>query len=151
MGFRKKIHKAQATRRRNQVCSEEDSVEGGSSKILDDEASSEWLNFLKRPAPATNTKIESLREAGCMIRFLVCQTSISVSAAEVLGQISFQEHFPIDGVAQEKSKSTKPLPKWVYYMMFFVFVCFLCTLFCVYHVGRVVMFGKRSGSVALET
>ena len=59
-----------------------------------------------------------------MLRFLVCQTSISISASEalealesasrqVLGQIAFQEHFPIDGIAQEPSKSTKPLPRWV--------------------------------------
>jgi len=54
-----------------------------------------------------------------MLRFLVCQTSLSVSASEVLGQIAFQEHFPIDGVAQEPSKSTKPLPRWVYGL----FVC----------------------------
>ena len=56
-----------------------------------------------------------------MLRFLVCQTSISIGAGEVgqgldvarwtlfsnampvqvLGQIAFQEHFPIDGVAQD--------------------------------------------------
>ncbi|CAE7725171.1 unnamed protein product [Symbiodinium sp. CCMP2592] len=41
-----------------------------------------------------------------MLRFLVCQTSLSVSASEVLGQIAFQEHFPIDGVAQAELAST---------------------------------------------
>lgn len=73
----------------------------------------DWKNFLKTPVPETNLSMRSMREAGCMLRFLVCQTSISVSAAEVLGQITFQEHFPVDGVIQE-SKSTKPLPRWVY-------------------------------------
>ncbi|OLQ14377.1 hypothetical protein AK812_SmicGene1544 [Symbiodinium microadriaticum] len=74
----------------------------------------QWQSYLKRPVPATELSIRSIREAGCMLRFLVCQTSLSVSASEVLGQIAFQEHFPIDGVAQEPSKSTKPMPRWVY-------------------------------------
>lgn len=74
----------------------------------------EWQSYLKRPVPATELSIRSIREAGCMLRFLVCQTSISIGASEVLGQIAFQEHFPIDGVAQEPSKSTKPMPRWVY-------------------------------------
>eukprot|EP00434_Breviolum_minutum_P037660 symbB.v1.2.033402.t1/scaffold4144.1/size43914/4 len=74
----------------------------------------EWHSYLKRPVPATELSIRSIREAGCMLRFLVCQTSISIGAGEVLGQIAFQEHFPIDGVAQEPSKSTKPMPRWVY-------------------------------------
>eukprot|EP00438_Fugacium_kawagutii_P032402 Skav234905 [mRNA] locus=scaffold840:771493:775069:+ [translate_table: standard] len=78
------------------------------------EGDQEWQSYLKRPVPATELSIRSIREAGCMLRFLVCQTSISTGAAEVLGQIAFQEHFPIDGVAQEPSKSMKPMPRWVY-------------------------------------
>lgn len=91
-------------------------AEGGSSTTpLNDDP--EWREYLKRPVPATNLSIQSMREAGCMLRFLVCQTSISWSGAEVLGQIAFQEQFPIDGVAQEPSKSSKPMPTWVYGMM----------------------------------
>eukprot|EP00440_Ansanella_granifera_P053258 gb/GFBE01057736.1/.p1 GENE.gb/GFBE01057736.1/~~gb/GFBE01057736.1/.p1 ORF type:complete len:275 (+),score=79.53 gb/GFBE01057736.1/:1-825(+) len=102
--FRKKL----ATRRRGNRGGGggEDAGEGG-----DDD---DWRSYLKKPVPATELSIRSLREAGCMLRFLVCQTSLSVSASEVLGQIAFQEHFPIDGVAQEPSKSTKPMPRWVY-------------------------------------
>eukprot|EP00435_Cladocopium_sp_Y103_P026715 s1617_g6.t1 len=95
--FRQKLA---ARRRKGQ-----DSSDGGDQ---------EWQSYLKRPVPATELSIRSIREAGCMLRFLVCQTSISIGAGEVLGQIAFQEHFPIDGVAQEPSKSTKPMPRWVY-------------------------------------
>jgi len=74
----------------------------------------DWKEYLKRPVPATELSMRSMREAGCMLRFLVCQTSLSISASELLGQIAFQEHFPIDGVQQEMPLSTKPLPRWVY-------------------------------------
>eukprot|EP00439_Symbiodinium_sp_Y106_P016213 s6363_g2.t1 len=45
----------------------------------------QWIgkSYLKRPVPATELSIRSIREAGCMLRFLVCQTSLSVSASEV--------------------------------------------------------------------
>lgn len=102
--FRRKL----ATRRRN--------ARGGSGEDGESAEDDEWRSYLKKPAAATNLSIRSLREAGCMLRFLVCQTSLSLSASEVLGQIAFQEHFPIDGIAQEPSKSTKPLPRWVYYL-----------------------------------
>eukprot|EP00747_Dinoflagellata_sp_TGD_P162712 gnl/TRDRNA2_/TRDRNA2_180620_c0_seq1.p1 gnl/TRDRNA2_/TRDRNA2_180620_c0~~gnl/TRDRNA2_/TRDRNA2_180620_c0_seq1.p1 ORF type:complete len:293 (+),score=42.71 gnl/TRDRNA2_/TRDRNA2_180620_c0_seq1:120-998(+) len=91
---------------------EDCSVEGGSDCCGDDD----WKSFLRTPVPETELKVRSIREAGCMLRFLVCQTSISVSASEVLGQVSFQEHFPIDGVPQEADKSDKPMPRWVYGM-----------------------------------
>mmetsp|Transcript_55295 Transcript_55295/g.103707 ORF Transcript_55295/g.103707 Transcript_55295/m.103707 type:complete len:267 (+) Transcript_55295:59-859(+) len=87
---------------------------GGKEAVEGAEEDDQWRSYLKRPVPATELSIRSIREAGCMLRFLVVQTSLSVSACEVLGQIAFQEHFPIDGVAQEPSKSTKPLPRWVY-------------------------------------
>jgi hypothetical protein len=106
--FRKKLT---ARKRGGRKADGEDGLEGGGG--LYDIDDSEWRKYLKSPLPATNLCIRSMREAGCMLRFLVCQTSISTSAAEVLGQIAFQEHFPVDGVIQE-SKSTKPLPKWVY-------------------------------------
>jgi len=84
--------------------------EGGGGRSSDQD----WKEYLKRPVPATELSIRSMREAGCMLRFLVCQTSLSISASELLGQIAFQEHFPIDGVQQEVPLSTKPLPRWIY-------------------------------------
>lgn len=87
-------------------------VEGGGESVGDDE----WKSYLHQAVPSTEFSFQAFREAGCMLRFLVCQTSLSVSASEVLGQISFQEHFPVDGKIVP-SKSDKPLPKWVYWMM----------------------------------
>lgn len=102
--FRKKL----AARRRRGA--------GGEAEDADGEAASDqdWKTYLHKPVPASDFSIRSFREAGCMITLLVCQTSLTVSASEVLGQIAFQEHFPIDGVAQGPSGSTKPLPRWVY-------------------------------------
>lgn len=86
--------------------------EGGADAGI--EGDQDWKEYLKRPVPATELSIRSMREAGCMLRFLVCQTSLSISASELLGQIAFQEHFPIDGVQQEMPLSTKSLPRWIY-------------------------------------
>merc|ERR1712060_502805 len=105
--FRKKL----TARRRNKSSASAESADGEGGGGLDDD---EWRKYLHKPLPATELSIRSMREAGCMLRFLVCQTSLSVSASEVLGQIAFQEHFPIDGVPQAPSTSTKPLPGWVY-------------------------------------
>eukprot|EP00429_Kryptoperidinium_foliaceum_P018252 CAMPEP_0176044606 /NCGR_PEP_ID=MMETSP0120_2-20121206/22139_1 /TAXON_ID=160619 /ORGANISM="Kryptoperidinium foliaceum, Strain CCMP 1326" /LENGTH=281 /DNA_ID=CAMNT_0017378011 /DNA_START=67 /DNA_END=912 /DNA_ORIENTATION=- len=82
----------------------------------DDVTDQDWRDYLRKPVPPSEFSIRSFREAGCMLLFLVCQTSLSLSASEVLGQIAFQEHFPIDGKPQEPSKSDKPLPRWVYGM-----------------------------------
>lgn len=92
----------------------EDAIEGGGDVGAED---SEWREYLRKPIPATNLSVRSIREAGCMLMFLVAQTSLSISASEVLGQICFQEHFPIDGKAQEIAKSTKPLPRWVWILV----------------------------------
>lgn len=129
--FRKKLDARKrgrgnvATRKGEAAC-DEDCGEGAAAVVGDE---SDWQAYLRRPVPSTDLKVKSIREAGCMLRFLVCQTSISVAAAEVLGQIAFQEHFPIDGVAQEMSKSTKPLPRWVYVAMciaaVFMMLCLL--------------------------
>jgi len=96
--------------------SPEDSCEGGGGEIINED-DREWTDFLKRPVPATNLSVRALREAGCCLSFLVVQTSLSVSASEVLGQVAFQENFPIDGRDQdldELAKNSKPLPKWAY-------------------------------------
>lgn len=90
---------------------EPSAFDGGDPDYIND---SDWQNYLQRPIPAADFSMRSFREAGCMITFLVCQTSLSIGASEVLGQIAFQEHFPIDGKQQDPSASTKPLPRWVY-------------------------------------
>lgn len=115
----------------------EDMVEGGGGDAEDDSA---WKEYLKKPVPATNLSVRSLREAGCMISFLVCQTSLSVSACEVLGQITFQEHFPIDGHEQEIPKCDKPMPRWAYGMMGCTAVMTVVTVFAWYQVMREALF-----------
>jgi len=133
--FRKKL----ATRRRAGKGAEDASPEGG-----DDD----WRSYLKKPMPATELTVKSIREAGCMLRFLVCQTSLSVSASEVLGQIAFQEHFPIDGVAQEPPKSTKPLPKWVYGLACCTVGMTMITITAWYQVVRQVAMSSGGGLLA---
>lgn len=108
--FRNKL----AARRRNRSSAKCEDAEGASGSSID-ENDSEWKSYLQRPHVDTNLSIRAMRDAGCMIRFLVCQTSISVQASEELGQLAFPEHFPIDGKEQELPVSTKPLPKWVYW------------------------------------
>lgn len=125
--FRKRL--ASARRRPGRgTTSAEDGVEGGSDRgAVDDD---EWRSYLKnmKPVPQTDLAVRSIREAGCMLRFLVVQTSISAQAAEVLGQIAFQEHFPIDGVDQDPSKSSVPLPRWVYMTLIFLAFCMVLTV-----------------------
>lgn len=106
--FRKKLA---ARKRRPHADAADDAEGGGGADHGDDD---DWKSFLSQPAPATELSVRSIREAGCMIRFLVCQTSLSVAAAEALGQAAFPEFFPVDGIAQAPPTSGKPLPRWVY-------------------------------------
>lgn len=108
--FRKKLTARQ--RRGKAAGGESGGFDEPDADYLDD---GDWKQYLQKPVPASDFSLRSFREAGCCLTFLVCQTSLSIGASEVLGQIAFQEHFPIDGRAQDPSKSEKPLPRWVYY------------------------------------
>jgi len=134
--FREKLRARQ--RRKAVGAAESEEAEGGGAGngSKDD---SDWKTFLKKPVEPTQLSIRSMREAGCMLRFLVCQTSLSVSASEELGQVTFQEHFPIDGVEQEASKSTKPLPTWVYWMGILTAICALMTVFVYLQIAKAAM------------
>jgi len=115
--FRKKLASRQSAGARKRAADPQatvDDAEGGGSSSSCVEDDSDWRAYLNKPVPPTELNYRATREAGCMIRFLVCQTSLSVSAAEELGQAAFQEHFPIDGKEQDIVPSTMPLPKWVY-------------------------------------
>jgi len=129
--FRKKL----AARRRNRAVVANDDAEGalGGSIVEDDD---EWKAYLKRPHVPTNLSIRAMRDAGCMIRFLVCQTSISVQSSEELGQLAFPEHFPIDGKEQELPVCTKPLPRWVYWMTCCTALMTLMTIFVMWQVFK---------------
>lgn len=139
--FRQKFaarRRGQGARSRGSGASEEDACEGGGESIGDDDG--DWQAYLKKPVPATNLSVRSLREAGCMLTFLVVQTSLSVSACEVLGQIAFQEHFPIDGKPQELAKCDKPMPRWGYAMMACATFLSLITIFAWWQVMRQAFF-----------
>lgn len=124
---------------RNRGAAADDAGEGGGEDAIVEE-DSDWKEYLKKPVPATNLIVRSLREAGCMLSFLVCQTSISVNGAEVLGQISFQEHFPIDGVLQDQPKSDKPMPRWAYGMMGCTAAMSVVTIFAWWQVMKQTLF-----------
>jgi len=128
----------QSSRSRSAGAGDEDSCEGGGEAAMDDEG--DWKDYLKKPVPATNLSIRSLREAGCMLTFLVVQTSLSVSACEVLGQITFQEHFPIDGKEQELAKCDKPMPRWAQAMFAVAAVLSVVTVFAWWQVMRQAIF-----------
>jgi len=105
------------TRARSAAAVEEDFDGGEGGGFKDDimcEADDDWRRYLQSTAPATDLSVKSIREAGCTLRFLVCQTSLSISAAEELGQMALPEHFPIDGIAQVIPVSDKPPPRWFY-------------------------------------
>eukprot|EP00927_Polykrikos_kofoidii_P076758 TRINITY_DN73797_c0_g1_i1.p1 TRINITY_DN73797_c0_g1~~TRINITY_DN73797_c0_g1_i1.p1 ORF type:complete len:324 (-),score=70.30 TRINITY_DN73797_c0_g1_i1:274-1155(-) len=125
-------------RRRGSKVIEEDSVEGGASSSPA-AGDTDWGEYIKTPAPATELSVRSMREAGCMLRFIVCQTSISTSAAELLGQTCFQEHFPINGVPQEMSKDVKPMPRWVYLLMCFAAMLVVMAMVIFWNVTKSVL------------
>lgn len=130
--FREKL---QTRQRRRTAGVDVGEVEGGGA-ATGAAGDSDWKAFLKKPVEPTRLEVRSIRESGCMLRFLTCQTSLSVSAAEELGQVSFQEHFPIDGVEQEPSKSTMPLPAWAYWMGLVTAICFLLTVFAYMQIAK---------------
>lgn len=147
--FRKKLSTRRRAGTRTLMEENEDaeaSAEGSASK----EDHSEWRSYLHKPVLPTQLSVRSMREAGCMIRFIVCQTSISVSASEELGQLAFPEHFPIDGKEQEIPVSTKPLPKWVYALYAITAIFTLVTVLIMCHVFKEV-FTPRSAPQLLDT
>jgi len=149
MEFRQKF----ATRRRGSAQPRNDGGdcgEGGGAEVIADD-DNEWKEYLRRPVPATNVSVRSLREAGCCLTFLVCQTSISWQASEVLGQITFQEHFPIDGKPQEIPKCDKPMPRWAYGMMACTAFLLLITLLSWWQVLRQVIFPEGASPLVAET
>jgi hypothetical protein len=127
--FKKKL----AARRRTRAGPSMEDAEGASGSSIDKD-DTEWKAYLHRPHVPTNLSIRAMRDAGCMIRFLVCQSSVSVQSSEELGQLAFPEHFPIDGKEQEIPVSTKPMPKWVYGLTCCTAIMTLMTIFVMWKV-----------------
>jgi len=129
----------------------DDGVDMARTEGGDSSGDLDWQAYLKRPIPATDLSIQSFRDAGCALSFLVVQTSISVSAGEVLGQIAFQEHFPIDGVAQEMSKSTKPLPRWVHGLLACTIGLSTITILAWWQVAKQLISGADGGASPISS
>jgi hypothetical protein len=132
--FRKKLAARKRKGAQNAPIGNVEDAEGTAGSCIEDD--SEWRAYLKKPVAPTELSYRATREAGCMIRFLVCQTSLSVSATEELGQLSFPEHFPIDGKEQEVPLSTKPLPTWVYWATGVSAIFTLITICILWHVFK---------------
>jgi len=142
--FRKQLQARQRRKNAGGDAADADAEGAGGGGAESSKQDSEWKSFLKKPVEPTQLSVRSMREAGCMLRFLVCQTSLSVSASEELGQIAFQEHFPIDGVEQDPSKSTKPLPTWVYWMGLATLICALITIWSYMQIAKAAMRGNAA-------
>merc|ERR1712224_435623 len=99
--------------------------------------------------PSADVAVRSYRDAGCMISFLVVQTSISISAAEGLGQVAFPEHFPVDGKLQDVPESTMPRPRWMNSMVLCTIIMVVCTLFAWYQVAMQIMYSEPSRTAAI--
>eukprot|EP00746_Dinoflagellata_sp_MGD_P002045 gnl/MRDRNA2_/MRDRNA2_103947_c0_seq1.p1 gnl/MRDRNA2_/MRDRNA2_103947_c0~~gnl/MRDRNA2_/MRDRNA2_103947_c0_seq1.p1 ORF type:complete len:295 (+),score=59.95 gnl/MRDRNA2_/MRDRNA2_103947_c0_seq1:92-976(+) len=144
--FRRKL---QATNRRRAPRKAEDSdaLEGGGNS--EGMGEDEWKLYLKQPIPSADVAVRSYRDAGCMISFLVVQTSISISAAEGLGQVAFPEHFPIDGKIQDVPESTMQRPRWMASLVLCTIIMVICTLFAWYQVAMQIMVSEPTRNSAL--
>merc|ERR1712224_785619 len=99
--------------------------------------------------PSADVAVRSYRDAGCMISFLVVQTSISISAAEALGQVAFPEHFPVDGKLQDVPDSGMQRPWWMNSMVLCTVIMVVCPLFAWYQVAMQIMVSEPSRSAAI--
>lgn len=93
--------------------------------LADSDEEQEWQNYLKSKVPETRLAVRAFRESGCMLRFVCVQTSLSVGASDVLGQVCFPEYFPVDGRPQTLVEDLKAFDffltwHWALFMVFFV-------------------------------
>lgn len=148
--FRRKL---QATNRRRTARDPKDSegLEGGNDG--DAIGEDEWKSYLKQPIPSADVAVRAYRDAGCCISFLVVQTSISISAAESLGQVAFPEHFLVDGKAQDVPESTMQRPRWLTSLVLCTIFMTICTIFAWYQVAMQIMISEpgRSAAITSET
>merc|ERR1719359_682162 len=98
----------------------------------------DWQGYLAQKVDPTNLEIQQCREAGCMIIFTAIRASLSISACETLGELSFPEYFCSAVEADEMLKEEKnlPLPKWVYFMLLVLVVSVMSALYALFAVVR---------------
>ena len=64
--------------------------------------------------------------------------------AEVMGQIAFNEHFPIDGKDQEMPACDEPMPRWVHGMIWCTGLLGTVTIFAWWQVVKVAIYTPPS-------
>jgi len=115
MNFKENVHRRHARKR---------------IEASDTEKDDEWRKLLQGSSiPETQLKVASFRKAGCMLHFVVAQTSISLAAAETLGQLVFPEYFPVDGlgILEPPIPSIWSMPRWVCFLVVILVVSFCLT------------------------
>lgn len=127
------------TRRRKGRQVVEGDAEGGEFDAADVDDDS-WKAYLSQRAEKTGMKIEATREAGCMLTFIAIRCSLSVSACQTLGEVSWPEYFASAKEAEEAvaKENELPLPRWIWAMGFLFFLTFLACLFATTHLIQAV-------------
>jgi hypothetical protein len=97
-----------------------------------------WQGYLAQKVDPTNLQIQQCREAGCMIIFTAIRATLSVSACETLGELSFPEYFCSALEADEilKEEKNMPMPRWVYFMLLIFLVSLMSALYALIAVVR---------------
>lgn len=123
--FRKKL----AARQRGSSATPEEC-----ESLTDDD----WQGYLAQKVDPTDLKIEQCREAGCMLIFTAIRATLSVSACQTLGELSFPEYFCTAVEADELLKEEKnlPMPRWVYFMLLVFVISLMSALYCLTAVVR---------------
>jgi hypothetical protein len=98
----------------------------------------DWQGYLAQKVDPTNLHIQQCREAGCMLIFTAIRASLSISACETLGELSFPEYFCSAVEADEMLKDEKnlPMPRWVYFMLLILLVSVLSAVYALSAVVR---------------
>jgi len=96
---------------------------------FDDAMEMREVSLVEEEFPDTKLKVEAFREAGCMLHFVVVQTTVNIHASETLGQMVFPEHFPVDGLVYvEPYVSWNQMPRWYWILVFLLGVTIFFTL-----------------------
>ena len=73
-----------------------------------------------------------------MLIFTAIRATLSVSACQTLGELSFPEYFCTALEADELLKEEKnlPMPRWVYFMLLVFVISLMSALYCLTAVVR---------------
>jgi hypothetical protein len=98
----------------------------------------DWQGYLAQKVDPTNLQIQQNREAGCMLIFTAIRATLSISACETLGELSFPEYFCSADEADEMLKEEKnmPMPRWVYFLLLVFVVSVMSALYSISAIVR---------------